>query len=1227
MCMVYVRESFPLRTAEGDGKEKMCHRWRHLAEVHLTLEKSNVMCHCTRAFIRDGELVKQGMVTWSGDADTSGTETDESVVEEGEDDGEKELEEDGEKETGDDKLMKMMGLPVSFVSGNVPVTGKSKKKKSHGHKKKKKRKKKEQMKDEDSSEVLVDFPQLAPESVMEFRQLDLEGAWQGYWGQYGEYLVWQGWINKYPEQMDYGVSQGVPHTTEVEVNTEEGSGVNQAEVNNFGEGLKVNNSVEDSEVNNIQEGSEVKVLKENSEVIKFEESSEVKFTNEDSEIEDTVKDSRIDNSAKDTKTLTKTCKEVSLSPSQSSEVNTEHGSEVKIGQCVKDWNHSNTIQSKETLNVDETNKPEAKPDSISSQCDDHFKRLTLNQFQTSFNQAIEHTLKGRVEGQQQTTTQSHQQDEVSDAEEDNMSNERTEIVHMMHSYASGPSGQLEASGQCEDDHMDNEEDYEVEWQEMWNDHYTETYWYFYNQFSTEFDRLSLNNNIHTTQTNLDTQCNNPSSNSFQGDSIHSDGTHGDSILSNRCQGDTTHSDGIHGSTILSNRCQGDSIQSDGNSIQSDGIHGDTSLSNHCQGDSTHSDGIHGNTALSNSCQSANITTDAKGEIVHDFKGFDNTEQNSVQVIHPEYSQGKERSKDNRECVISVGENGEEQEEEEELVDGGGAGRRRKNKTSSAGQDTSGKSGTPSRVRGQMSTGQGSGSCGGDDDPPDDRPVRLTSSHEMDEDEPLNEDSTVQDQLRNMGFSVLEADTSETVAKKPRITEGCVSYKSKHRKSDLNLGKKPVHIRFDSDGRELRGSRSKKLNKVKTFLDKCNQDDPSSSVETDNTTATTNENTEFHFAADFATANGIEDVDWSDVSVSSDEENEENEKDFLNLESSVDNNHLPNETKSVISVTKEKKRRKKKKKQPPIPEEIESDPELRKYWAQRYRLFTRFDEGIKLDREGWFSVTPEKIAEHIADRCRCDVIVDAFCGAGGNAIQFAFTCERVIAVDIDPEKIACARHNASVYGVEDRIEFITGDFLKVAPQLRADVVFLSPPWGGPDYLNADVFDLETMMELKASDIFEVSQKITNNIAFFVPRNSDFEQLTALAGPGGHVEVEQNLLNNKLKTITAYYGELILDTNWNQRSGEDGDEKWTKHRDSLSTGAQDRDSLSEEAEDKKRLSEEAQNRNSLSVEAQDRDTLYKEAPEGHKTFKQSVISDKDRNTGQDGYTMISECEQFG
>ena len=62
-------------------------------------------------------------------------------------------------------------------------------------------------------------------------------------------------------------------------------------------------------------------------------------------------------------------------------------------------------------------------------------------------------------------------------------------------------------------------------------------------------------------------------------------------------------------------------------------------------------------------------------------------------------------------------------------------------------------------------------------------------------------------------------------------------------------------------------------------------------------------------------------------------------------------------------------------------------------SESYIIFSLFLVCDILFAEGWFSVTPEKIAEHIADRCRCDIVVDAFCGVGGNAIQFAFTCER------------------------------------------------------------------------------------------------------------------------------------------------------------------------------------------------------------------------------------------
>ena len=41
--------------------------------------------------------------------------------------------------------------------------------------------------------------------------------------------------------------------------------------------------------------------------------------------------------------------------------------------------------------------------------------------------------------------------------------------------------------------------------------------------------------------------------------------------------------------------------------------------------------------------------------------------------------------------------------------------------------------------------------------------------------------------------------------------------------------------------------------------------------------------------------------------------------------------------------------------------------VRKYFWRRHFYFSRFDYGIKIDREGWYSVTPEPIAEYIADR--------------------------------------------------------------------------------------------------------------------------------------------------------------------------------------------------------------------------------------------------------------------
>lgn len=46
-------------------------------------------------------------------------------------------------------------------------------------------------------------------------------------------------------------------------------------------------------------------------------------------------------------------------------------------------------------------------------------------------------------------------------------------------------------------------------------------------------------------------------------------------------------------------------------------------------------------------------------------------------------------------------------------------------------------------------------------------------------------------------------------------------------------------------------------------------------------------------------------------------------------------------------------------------------------------------------ESFYSVCPEVLSEHIANRCADYVVLDPFCGAGGNIIQLAMACEKGI----------------------------------------------------------------------------------------------------------------------------------------------------------------------------------------------------------------------------------------
>lgn len=168
------------------------------------------------------------------------------------------------------------------------------------------------------------------------------------------------------------------------------------------------------------------------------------------------------------------------------------------------------------------------------------------------------------------------------------------------------------------------------------------------------------------------------------------------------------------------------------------------------------------------------------------------------------------------------------------------------------------------------------------------------------------------------------------------------------------------------------------------------------------------------------------------------------------------------------------------------------PSLQKYWDRRYLFFSKFDDGIQIDQEGLYSVTPEDVGLRQAELMQGATVLDGFGGVGGSAIAFARAGKQVTCVEIEPERLEIIRHNAEVYGVADRIELVQGDFLEVAPKVKADTVSLDPPWGGPAYKELGRFLLEHFSP-DGNKLLDVALAHFNEVVLKVPTIFDFTEL--------------------------------------------------------------------------------------------------------------------------------------
>ena len=178
---------------------------------------------------------------------------------------------------------------------------------------------------------------------------------------------------------------------------------------------------------------------------------------------------------------------------------------------------------------------------------------------------------------------------------------------------------------------------------------------------------------------------------------------------------------------------------------------------------------------------------------------------------------------------------------------------------------------------------------------------------------------------------------------------------------------------------------------------------------------------------------------------------------------------------------------------------------------------KFSKPVFTCGDGLRFATPEVVGRYRAGRLKCSVLADISCGIGGQAVCFAEECGGVYGIDIDGERLECARRNAGVYGV-DNITFIEGDALspQVVEQVadaNADVIFSDPARPAEE----DVRQTDSLRP-GIPMVMEAYRDVTGSFAFEAPPQMPPERIDF------DCEREYLSVDGQLNRLTLYFGPL-------------------------------------------------------------------------------------------------------
>ena len=155
--------------------------------------------------------------------------------------------------------------------------------------------------------------------------------------------------------------------------------------------------------------------------------------------------------------------------------------------------------------------------------------------------------------------------------------------------------------------------------------------------------------------------------------------------------------------------------------------------------------------------------------------------------------------------------------------------------------------------------------------------------------------------------------------------------------------------------------------------------------------------------------------------------------------------------------------------------------------------------IKINDVGKYSITRPyeakqivySITESVKNPLNSLIITDATAGVGGDTIHFSKYFLSVNAVDILEENTEILKHNCDLFDIKN-VNIYNSNYLDVFKDIKQDIIYMDPPWGGISYKIKDIVDIK-LDNLCILEIVEKIKHCANTIFIKLPLNANMAGL--------------------------------------------------------------------------------------------------------------------------------------